>query len=90
MSVIVLDGEQLDDFVQKLVVEIKSQLNASPQRKWIDGDEAMQLLSIKSKTTLQKFRDEGKIRFSQPEPRIILYDRDSIEAFIEKHAKDTF
>jgi hypothetical protein len=47
-------------------------------------------LRIKSKTTLQKFRDEGKIRFSQPEPRILLYDRDSIEAFIEKHAKDTF
>lgn len=90
MSVIVFDDEQLDDFVQKLVIEIKSQLNSSPQRKWVDGEEAMQILHIKSKTTLQKFRDEGKIRFSQPEPRIILYDRDSIEAFIEKHAKDTF
>lgn len=90
MSVIVLDGDQLENFIQKLVTEIKSQLKASPHRKWIDGEEAMQLLSIKSKTTLQKFRDEGKIRYSQPEPRIILYDRDSIEAFIEKHAKDTF
>lgn len=90
MSVIVLDGDQLDEFVQKLVTEIKSQLKAPSHRKWIDGEEAMQLLSIKSKTTLQKFRDEGKIRFSQPEPRIILYDRDSIEVFIEKHAKDTF
>lgn len=90
MSVIVLDGEQLEEFVQKLVTEIKSQLKTAPHSKWIDGDEAMQMLRIKSKTTLQKFRDEGKIRFSQPEPRIILYDRDSIEAFIEKHAKDTF
>lgn len=90
MAVIVFDDEQLDDFVQKLVIEIKSQLKCSPERKWVDGDEAMQILRIKSKTTLQKFRDEGKIRFSQPEPRIILYDRDSIEAFIEKHAKDTF
>ena len=90
MSVIVLDGESLDEFVQKLVVEIKSQLKAAPQRKWIEGEEAMSLLGIKSKTTLQKIRDEGKIRFSQPEPHIILYDRDSIDAYLEKHAKDAF
>ncbi len=90
MSVIVLDSDHLDEFVEQLVKQIKTHLQAAPQAKWIDGEEAMQMLRIKSKTTLQKFRDEGKIRFSQPEPRIILYDRDSIEAFIEKHAKDTF
>jgi hypothetical protein len=90
MSVIVLDGESLDEFVQKLVIEIKSQLKAAPHRKWIDGEEVMAMLGIKSKTTLQKLRDEGKIRFSQPEPRIILYDRDSIDAYLEKHAKNTF
>lgn len=90
MSVIVLEGESLDEFVQKLVIEIKSQLKATPQRKWVDGEEVMAMLGIKSKTTLQKIRDEGKIRFSQPEPRIILYDRDSIDAYLEKHAKNTF
>lgn len=90
MSVLVLDGDNLNEFVQQLVTEIKSQLQASPQRKWIDGAEVMDLLGIKSKTTLQKLRDEGKIRYSQPEPRIILYDRDSIDAYLEKHAKNTF
>ncbi|HEY1009972.1 MAG TPA: helix-turn-helix domain-containing protein [Emticicia sp.] len=90
MSVIVLDGEQLENFVQKLVTEIKSQLQAPTHRKWVSGDEVMDLLGIKSKTTLQKLRDEGKIRYSQPEPRIILYDRDSIDSYLEKHAKNTF
>lgn len=90
MSVIVLDGENLEEFVQKLVTEIKSQLKAPQHRKWIDSEEVMDMLAIKSKTTLQKLRDEGKIRFSKPEPRIILYDRDSIDAHLEKHAKDTF
>jgi predicted site-specific integrase-resolvase len=58
--------------------------------KWISDEEAMEFLNIKSKTTLQKFRDEGKIRFSQPEKKIILYDRDSINAYLEKNAKETF
>ncbi|MEP7218857.1 MAG: helix-turn-helix domain-containing protein [Bacteroidota bacterium] len=50
----------------------------------------MRLLNIKSRTTLQKLRDEGKIRFSQPQKKIILYDRDSIEAYLQKHAHNTF
>lgn len=90
MGIVVLEDSTLDDFVLRIVTEIRQQLNAKPRDKWIDGEEAMQMLRIKSKTTLQKFRDEGKIRYSQPEPRIILYDRDSIETFIEKHVKDTF
>lgn len=90
MNIIALEEDAFNELIAKLVVEVKQQLEAKPLDKWIDGEEAMQMLRIKSKTTLQKFRDEGKIRFSQPEPRIILYDRDSIEAFIEKHAKDTF
>ena len=32
--------------------------------KWVTAEEAMRRLGIKSKTTLQKFRDEGKIRYS--------------------------
>lgn len=58
--------------------------------KWIDGEEALHLLNIKSITTLQKLRDEGKIRFSQPQRKIILYDRESINEYIEQHARNTF
>lgn len=58
--------------------------------KWIADDEAMRLLNIKSKTTLQALRDEGKIRFSQPQKRVIVYDRESIESYLEKHAQNTF
>jgi len=48
------------------------------------------MLRITSKSTLQKIRDEGKIRFSQPEKKIILYDLDSINEYLNKHAKSTF
>jgi hypothetical protein len=37
-----------------------------------------------------KVRDEGKIRFSQPEKKIILYDSESIHAYLEQNARDTF
>jgi hypothetical protein len=50
----------------------------------------MTMLRITSKTTLQKLRDEGKIRFSQPEKKLILYDVDSIYEYLNKHARDTF
>jgi len=50
----------------------------------------MELLGVKSKTTLQKLRDEGSIRFSQPQKKIILYDRDSVMDYLDKHAKDIF
>jgi len=74
----------------KQVTEHLISLYGEKPFKWVGQDKAMEMLGIKSKTTLQKFRDEGKIRFSQPEPKIILYDRDSIEAFLDRHAREVF
>lgn len=49
----------------------------------------MKLLNIRSRTTLQKLRDHGKIRFSQPQRRIILYDHNLICDYLEK-TQETF
>lgn len=59
--------------------------------RWISGDEAMRLLNISSPTTLQKLRDtpNSGIRFSQPSRKLILYDRESLEEYLEKHANKT-
>lgn len=76
-----------------LIDEVVERINIThslPEKKWIQGDEAMELLGISSKTTLQKMRDEGKIRFTHPEKRIILYDKESINDYLEKHSRDTF
>lgn len=51
---------------------------------WIDGDEAMQLLKISSKTTFQKYRDEDRIIYSKLSEKHFLYYRPSIESYIEK------
>lgn len=89
MHVICLEEDAFYTLVEQVVARLHEN---SKQRddKWLSVDQAMQLLNIKSKTTLQKLRDEGKVRFSQPQKKVILYDRDSIEAYLDKHARNTF
>jgi hypothetical protein len=89
MEVICLHDAAFFALIDTVVSRVKAE-HAITEDQWISDDEAMQLLRIKSKTTLQKFRDEGRIRFSQPEKKIILYDRASILALLDTHARDTF
>lgn len=89
MEVICLETEAFYILVEEVVQRIKEK-HSIKEDKWISASEAMAKLKIKSKTTLQKLRDEGSIRFSQPEKKIILYDVDSIYEYLEKYAKETF
>ena len=89
MEVICLEDKAFYTLIEKVVDRIKSTNNIK-EDKWISGEEAMKKIRITSKTTLQKLRDEGKIRFSQPEKKIILYDTESIDEYLDKHAKETF
>lgn len=89
MEVICLQDEAFYALIEKVVSRIKEKQGIN-QDKWISGEEAMKMLRISSKTTLQKLRNEGKIRFSQPEKKIILYDNDSINEYLGKHINETF
>ena len=88
MEVICLEEQAFFLLIEKVVDRLKEK--HSTQEKWIAEEQTMQLLNIKSKTTLQKLRDEGKIRFTQPQKKIILYDRDSILDYLDNYARDTF
>ena len=72
------------------VVQRMQEANKVKSKKWLTGDEVMELLHIRSKTTLQDLRDGGKIRFSQPEKKMILYDADSVEEYLNQNIKKTF
>lgn len=89
MEVICLEDEAFYALFEKVIHQIKQQHGIKTD-KWISTQEAMHMLRINSKTTLQKLRDEGKIRFSQPQKKIILYDSNSINEYLEKHASNTF
>ena len=88
MEVICLEDAAFYKLVENVVLRLKDVHKEKIQ--WIGDEEAMQLLNIKSRTTLQKLRDEGKIRFSQPQKKIILYDRNSIDIYLENNARNTF
>ncbi|MCP9750001.1 helix-turn-helix domain-containing protein [Ferruginibacter sp. HRS2-29] len=89
MEVICLEEPAFYALIEQVVARINEKNNTQFD-KWISDDTAMQLLNVKSKTTMQKLRDEGKIRFSQPQKKIILYDRDSINDYLEANVKNTF
>lgn len=89
MNVITIEEEAFYKLINEVVSRIKAKEKIT-EDKWISGPEAMALLRIKSKTTLQKLRDQGDIRYSQPDKKFILYDRDSIHQFLSKHSKETF
>lgn len=89
MEIICLEEAAFYKLVEQVVERLKTS-QGGKKEKWISDEEAMELLNIKSKTTLQKLRDEGKIRFSQPQKKIILYDRESIDEYLEKNAHNTF
>lgn len=89
MEVICLENEAFYSLIEKVIKHFDRKISEVDD-KWISDVEAMRLLRIKSKTTLQKFRDTGKIRFSQPEKKIILYDRYSILDHLEQNSRDTF
>ena len=61
-----IEEEVLSILVNKVIGQVIKKLDERAMSKWIDGAEAMAILKITSKTTLQKLRDTGAIRFSQP------------------------
>lgn len=89
LNIICLEEEAFYALLEEAVQRLQKDKGVEPDQ-WISDEEAMQLLRIKSKTTLQKLRDSGEIRYSQPTKKHIVYDRLSLLAYLEKHSKDTF
>jgi len=89
MEVICLETEAFYSLIEEVVKRFKDNHN-DQKDKWIQTTEAMKILGIKSKTTLQRIRDNGSVRYAQPQKKIILYDRDSIMEYLDNHAKETF
>lgn len=57
---------------------------------WIKKGEAMDMLGITSQTSLQKLRNEGAIEYTTVLPKNILYDKDSINEYLESQRQKKF
>ena len=61
MEIICLETEAFYSLIEEVVSRIREKDNLQ-QDKWVQAQEVMEMLGIKSKSTLQKLRDEGKIQ----------------------------
>lgn len=80
LKVICLETEAYYKLLQGVIDLVKDQ--DQQEELWVDTETAMSILKISSKTTLQKFRDEQKIIFSQISRKVILYSRESLYQFL--------
>ncbi|MEX2594074.1 MAG: helix-turn-helix domain-containing protein [Anditalea sp.] len=90
MEVICLESAAFYALIDEVVDRMKEADQGNKMDKWISEPEAMRLLRVSSKTTISDLRNNGEIRYTQPRKKIILYDRDSITDYLEKHARETF
>ena len=91
MNVIVLDSEafealkrEIKNYVKQAVIEVLTAKNDADNSDWISLSQAQELLPFKSKTSWQKLRDKGIIKFSQF-GRKIMYSRTSIKEYLNKN-----
>lgn len=88
MEVVCLESIAFYQLIDEVVERLMDKHQEKP--RWISVGEAMSMLNITSKTTLQKLKSEGQIRFSQPMRKLTLFDRQSILDFLDKHAQEVF
>ncbi|MGB1295740.1 MAG: hypothetical protein ACPG6V_09685 [Flavobacteriales bacterium] len=87
-QILLLSKEDLMEALQQFALELEKQKIV--HKPWISVDEAKNMLSIKSSTTLFKLKNEGKISFAQPSRKILLFERQSILDFLENNKQNTF
>jgi hypothetical protein len=63
---------------------------AIQSQQWINEQEVMDMTGLKSKGAILKLRQQGKIKYTQPYKRIIMYDKKSILDFLKNHVRETF
>jgi len=89
MEVITIDSSAFKQIMEKLksledkFIELKDKAGSPLKEKWLDNSEVMILLKI-SRRTLQMYRDENLIAYSQIGNKIY-YKTSDIESFLSKN-----
>lgn len=89
-NLIMITEDNLFELIEKAISHLEKLQGKEHKKVWLDTEETKKLLSLKSDTSLFNLRTQGKIEFSQPSRKVILYKRESILAYLEKHSRKTF
>ena len=88
MEVILIEKEAFNKLLDEVIAKVKENLKID--KEWITEKELMSILNVKSKSTIQKLRNQGEIEYSQPVRKSILYSSKSVKLFIEKYKQKSF
>lgn len=81
---VVIEDMSREEFFTELRKTTEEAVRRANAKKWLSKQEAMELLDV-SESTLKRYRDKGYIRHSR-HGRKIVYERDSINEFLEQNA----
>ncbi|MBT9391789.1 helix-turn-helix domain-containing protein [Hymenobacter sp. NST-14] len=91
MEVVMLQTEAFDQFRRDTFKFFHQLLTEERQKstvEWLDNKEAAALLKVCSRT-MQNWRDEGLLGFSQVGSKIY-YSREDIDRMLQKHRREPF
>jgi hypothetical protein len=88
MEVICIEQKAFYELLDRVVKHIKEK-NSVTQDRWVTPEEAQKILNV-GKTCLQTLRNESKVVYSQPMRKVILYDRLSLEKYLQNNIKKSF
>ena len=87
MKVICLESEAFEALVNRVAQQVKAEIfgNNDP---FISEDKAMTIINVNSKTTMKKYRDDGRLEYHKRKgSNRIYYKRESLINFLEKKSK---
>lgn len=89
------DGKQLllvdKESLRQIIEEMLANYEAKPQEKiWVNQTVAMEILGLRSKSSMKRLRDENLVIFSQGMKKVILYKRSSLLEYLERNSNKTY
>ena len=86
MQCIIIERDDFQKLIDKVstLTEVVENLKKPQPKEWVSETEAMNLLGGISKSTIQKFRKEGKLPWSQYR-NLICYKYSDLMEFFEVH-----
>ncbi len=88
LEFILVNKKDLKEEFHSSLMEFFNELKT--EKVWITQEEVKELLSIKSSTTIASLRNNGLVEFTQPMKKLILYKRESVLAYLERHSQKPF
>jgi len=87
-QILLLSKEDLIEALIQFAKEIEE--NKTIPNEWLTVEQTKKMLNIRSNTTLFKYKNEGKLSYAMPSPKILLFERKSVLEFLNNIKQNSF